>query len=101
MAETLIALYLLVCKFYKNGLSNYCHRISNYANLEFIDEEAITICIFGIMQKRRIQKEIYLYAKSYTRIKKRYSTSSICHPGFVWVASHPVRNDDAFYKIIK
>jgi len=47
--KQLIVLYLLVCKYYQNGLSNYYHRISNYANLEFIDEEAITICIFAII----------------------------------------------------
>lgn len=63
--EQLITLYLLVCKYYQNGLSNYCRRTSNYANLEFSDEEVITIYIFGIMQKRRTQKEIYCYAKDH------------------------------------
>lgn len=39
----LISLYLFVCKHYQNNLSNYCQRMSNYVDLKFSDEEAVTL----------------------------------------------------------
>lgn len=61
----LISLYLFICKHYRNNLSNYCHRMSNYVNLEFSDEEAIALYLYGIIEGYRTIKSIHRYAKKH------------------------------------
>jgi hypothetical protein len=46
----LISLYLFVCKHYQKSLSIYCQRMSNYSALNFSDEEAITIYLYGVIE---------------------------------------------------
>ncbi len=61
----LISLYLFVCKHYQNNLSIYCQRMSNYANLQFSDEEAATLYLYGIIEGHRTIKSIHRYAKKH------------------------------------
>ena len=61
----LISLYLFVCKHYQNNLSNYCQRMSNYTDLKFSDEEAITLDLYGVIEGYRTLKSIHCYAKKH------------------------------------
>ena len=69
--ELLIKLYYSICNFYEEDLKWYSQRYSNNTNwlesqaLEFTDEEAISIFLFGILQKRRNTLEIYTYTKDH------------------------------------
>jgi len=63
----LITIYLYVCKQYEESLWVYGARHSNYVNLRFTDEEAITLYLFGILDKRREIKQIYTYADRHLR----------------------------------
>ena len=47
----LIAIYLNVCKHYQQNLWVHSQRMNNYADLSFSDEEAITLFLFGVMDK--------------------------------------------------
>lgn len=58
----LITLYVFVCKHYENGLSNYCSRMTNYADLKFSDEEAIALYLYGVIEGYRTLKGIHRYA---------------------------------------
>lgn len=59
----LISLYLDVCKHYQTKLAPYCERMAPYTNLEFSDEEAITIYLYGVMEGYRTLKTIHRYAR--------------------------------------
>lgn len=61
----LISLYVFVCNHYRNKLSNYCQRMSNYVNLQFSDEEAITLYLYGIIEGCRTIKSIHRYAQKH------------------------------------
>jgi len=61
----LISLYLVVCKHYRENLSEYCERRSNYANLQFSDEEVITLYLYGIMEGFHTVKSIHHYARKH------------------------------------
>lgn len=61
----LISLYLFVCKHYRNNLSKYCQRMSNYVDLKFSDEEAITLYLYGVIEGYRTIKSIHRYAKKH------------------------------------
>lgn len=61
----LISLYLFVCKHYQNNLSHYCQRMTNYADLKFSDEEAITLYLYGVIEGFRTLKSIHQYAKKH------------------------------------
>jgi len=69
--ELLIKLYYSICDFYEEDLKWYSQRYSNNTEwltsqaLEFTDEEALSIYLFGILQKRRDVTEIYKYAKDH------------------------------------
>ena len=63
----LISLYVEISKIYHQKLIGYCYRMSNYANLEFSDEEIITIYMFGIMNKNYKIKDIYDYTNRHLR----------------------------------
>lgn len=47
----LIKIYLYVCKHYEENLWIYCQRMSNHANLDFSDEEVITLYLFSVIDK--------------------------------------------------
>jgi len=57
----LITLYLFVCKHYESDLSSYCMRMTNYADLKFSDEEAITLYLYGVIEGCRTIQEIHRY----------------------------------------
>lgn len=63
----LISLYLFICNEYKKHLWSYCERMTNYADLSFSDEEVITLYLFGVIQRRKQVKEIYMYADQHLR----------------------------------
>lgn len=57
----LISVYLLVCKEYEEKLSAYITRLSNHSNMNFLDEEVMSIYMFGIMSGHYKVKDIYDY----------------------------------------
>lgn len=59
--EQLISVYLLVCKEYKRKLCSSITRLSNYSPMNFLDEEVITVYLFGIMSGYYRVKDIYTY----------------------------------------
>jgi hypothetical protein len=59
--EQLISVYLLVCKEYKRKLGGYIARLSNYSSMAFLDEEVITVYLFGVMSGCYKVKDIYAY----------------------------------------
>ena len=69
--ELLIKIYYSICDLYEEDLKWYSQRYSNNTNwlmsqaLEFTDQEALSIYLFGILQKRRDVSEIYKYAKDH------------------------------------
>jgi len=65
--DQLITIYLDICKYYKKNLWVYCQRMSNHSNLEFSDEEVITLYLFGIIEKNTEIKRIYIYADRHLR----------------------------------
>lgn len=65
--EQLISIYLYVCKHYQHDLWTYSQRMSPYADLNFSDEEVITLYLFGIIDQKRELKQIYGYADRHLR----------------------------------
>lgn len=65
--EQLISLYLFVCNHYHSELHVYCKRFTNHADLSFLDEEVITLYLFGVIQRRKQIKEIYTYSDNHLR----------------------------------
>jgi hypothetical protein len=63
--DQMISLYLFICKEFEDSLSNYCGRMTNYADLKFSDEEVLTIFMFGTINQRRNLKEIYEHISNY------------------------------------
>ena len=61
----LISLYLFVCKHYQDKLSLYCQRMTNYADLKFSDEEAITLYLYGVIEGFRTIKTIHRHAQKH------------------------------------
>lgn len=65
--DQLITIYLDVCNHYQNELWAYSQRMTKYANLRFSGEEAITLYLFGIIDKHRQLSQIYDYADRHLR----------------------------------
>lgn len=63
----LITLYLFVYKHYEAELSNYCTRMTRYADLKFSDEEAITLYLYGVIEGHRTIEGIHRYAKKHLK----------------------------------
>jgi hypothetical protein len=65
--EKLISLYLYISE--SSEMKNYLRGIrqSNNSLLDFTDEEALTVYLFGILQNHCKVKEIYLYAMDHLR----------------------------------
>lgn len=66
--DQLISVYLFVCKHYEGQLSLYSGRMSNYSNLHFSDEEAISLYLYGIMEGHRTLKSIHRYARKHLMV---------------------------------
>ena len=92
--EKLISLYLYISE--SSEMKNYLRGIrqSNNSLLDFTDEEALTVYLFGILQNHYKVKEIYLYATdhlkdwfpklpSYQAFDNRINiiAGSLCHNG--------------------
>ena len=58
--DEIITLFLFIHKHFKTSLGWHCARMATYSDLSFTDEEVMTIFIFGIMNKQRTIKEIYI-----------------------------------------
>ena len=68
--DLLISLYFYVCNAFDEGLMNHTQRHSNNAKCVakgFTDQEAITIYLFGLLQKQREVKGIYQYAVNHLK----------------------------------
>jgi hypothetical protein len=63
--NTLIRVYLFVCKRWSSGLCAACQRQSNNSNPDFTDEEVLTIYLFGLIRKRETIKDIHEYAEDH------------------------------------
>lgn len=64
--DLLISVFVYVCQKYKEELWVYCQRMSNNQKKpDFLDEEAITLYLFGIIQGRTEIKEIHKYAQDH------------------------------------
>jgi len=63
----LISLYLFVCKHYEAGLSNYCARMTRFADLRFSDEEIITLYLYGVIEGHRTLQTIHRYANKHLK----------------------------------
>ena len=63
--ERLITLYLWVCKQYEDALQWVCERQSFHVRLRISDEEVITVYLFGLIQQRRMVRQIHSYAKDH------------------------------------
>ncbi|MBF0414115.1 MAG: IS982 family transposase [Desulfamplus sp.] len=64
--ELLITIFVYVCQKYKEELQFYCKRMSNnHKEPSFIDEEAITLYLFGIIQGHSKIKKIHKYAQDH------------------------------------
>jgi len=63
--NTLIRVYLFVCKRWSGGLCAVAQRQSNNSSPDFTDEEVLTIYLFGLIRKRETIKEIPEYAEDH------------------------------------
>ena len=64
----LTALYIWGCDCFDEGVCEYTRRYNKNAStqvLKFTDEEAITVYLFGILQKYKEVKDIYTFAKNH------------------------------------
>ena len=63
--DLLVALFLHICNEFDQGVIMYTQRYSNNSEsllLDFTDQEAITIYLFGLLKKHREVKDIHDYA---------------------------------------
>ena len=66
--ELLIKIYYLVCDYYQSELQYYSQRYSNnsqWQQLAFTDEEALTVYLFGILEDKGNIKQIYRYTNNH------------------------------------
>ena len=56
--EQIIALYLIICKFYEDGLCHYNERHSFYVNLKISDEEILCLYLYGLLRKQHEIKRV-------------------------------------------
>lgn len=65
-AIKLIKIYQYVCNEYQEQLQFHCQRFSPNNNLEFTDQEVISIYLFSIYEEQKFKvKQIYNFAKDY------------------------------------
>lgn len=63
--DTLIRLYLYICRHYQGHLWVLAQRLSNNDQPQFTDEEVLAIYLFGILKKHRTIQDIYHYTKDH------------------------------------
>jgi hypothetical protein len=63
--NTLIRVYLFVCRRWAARLHAIAQRQSNNSDPEFTDEEVLTIYLFGLIRKRGTIKDIHEYAEDH------------------------------------
>ena len=63
--DTLIRVYLFVCRRWTAHLHAVAQRQSNNSDPEFTDEEVLTIYLFGLIRKRETVKDIHGYAEDH------------------------------------
>lgn len=64
--EQLIALYCLICHQYQQHLWIYAARQSNHRRLEFTDEEALTVYLFGLLRSPGANlREVYTFTQDF------------------------------------
>ena len=63
--DTLIRVYLFVCRRWAARLHAVAQRQSNNSDPEFTDEEVLTIYLFGLIRKRETIKDIHEYAEDH------------------------------------
>ncbi|MEM9985836.1 MAG: transposase [Bacteroidota bacterium] len=62
----LIALYLLICDYFSDGLSDHFGRLSNNSSPLFTDEEVVTIYLFGLLEDQKFKlKDLHRYIQKY------------------------------------
>lgn len=61
----LISLYLMVCKFWAQGIGCSCERMSHNDAPRFTDEEVVAVYLFGIMEKRTELSQIHKFTKDH------------------------------------
>jgi saccharopine dehydrogenase-like NADP-dependent oxidoreductase len=61
----LITIYLMVCRFWEQGLWTSCQRMSNHNEFELTDQEVITIYLFGITRHRTEVKSIFNFTRDH------------------------------------
>ena len=76
----LISLYLYICNAYSNNAELHVHRKSHYVDLIFSDEEAVTIFLYGIMDRKKTLKSIWEHATNYW---KDWFPALPCYGAFV------------------
>lgn len=65
LKDKLVHLYAYVCQCYDTKLCLHCQRMSNNTNMDFTDEELITVYLFGLLQQHGEVKQIYEYTLSH------------------------------------
>lgn len=66
----LIGLYLHICEAFEAGVMMHTQRYSNNSKSSepaFTDQEAVTVYLFGLLQRQRTVKGIYCYAHDHLR----------------------------------
>ncbi len=61
----LITIYVYICNTFEKDLWTYCQRFTNNNKPEFTDMEALTIFLYGIMEKRFELRVIYNFTRDY------------------------------------
>ncbi|MGZ8250603.1 IS982 family transposase [Methylomagnum sp.] len=61
----LITLHLFVCDHFAQGLWIHAQRFAPHADLGFTDEEVVTVCLAGLLDKRREIRTIHGHAFDY------------------------------------
>ena len=63
--NTLIRVYLFVCRYWTGSLQAVAQRQSNNSDPNFTDEEVLTIYLFGLIRDRETIKSIHEYAEDH------------------------------------
>jgi len=63
--NTLIRVYLFVCRYWTGRLQAVAQRQSNNSDPDFTDEEVLTIYLFGLIRDRETIKSIHEYAEDH------------------------------------
>lgn len=90
----LISLYLFICNTYQHKLASYCERRAPHVNLQFSDEEVLTLYLYGIMEGA-----IHQYA-SYFKTRKHLMGWFPHLPGYVAFDQRVNQLHDVFIPLV-